>query len=166
MLAEALAEAEACARGERAELERAAVAALHDALNAAERVDWQTPWSAAAERLASVSSPPWASLSALQRLDAFADWVREGERAAAEREALERESTRRAERDARCAFIRLLRAEQEAGRLGPRTCWRDFAPTLVGQPAYQAACACVGQMDVALEVGGAGLRTLGFRVEP
>jgi len=141
VLSEALAEAEACAREERAERERAAIAALHSALNAADGVDWQTPWSVAAERLASLPSPAWASLSALQCLDAFADWVREGERAAAEREALERESARRAERDARCAFIRLLRAEQEAGRLGPRTCWRDFAPTLAEQPAYLAVCA-------------------------
>jgi pre-mRNA-processing factor 40 len=54
---------------------------------------------------------------------------------------LAREAARRAEREARAAFVRLLRVRHAAGELGARTAWRDFAPRLAGEPAYEAVCA-------------------------
>jgi pre-mRNA-processing factor 40 len=149
ILQEALHEADAVLREERRKAERSAAQALRsrlDALQAAGRLDASTPWRKAWAELQASPSPGAQDdgLGAAQRLDVFADWLRDAERAEAEAAARAQEAQRRREREARDAFCLQLRLRAADGRLTARSSWRDCAAAMAGDPSYVAVCANLG----------------------
>jgi len=136
---DAVAEAATAAREQRKAARDAAIASLRSALDKAPGVTHETPWRAAMEALGELQGALWVSvLSKAERLEAFAEWVREGERAAAEAAALAREAQRRSERNARKEFSALLWQCVSDGRLTARTTWKDFVARVAHEPAYIA----------------------------
>ncbi|KAI8462428.1 MAG: hypothetical protein J3K34DRAFT_527752 [Monoraphidium minutum] len=93
-----------------------------------------TPWRKAAVKLE--DEPGCQGLDKADRLRLFQEHMlalEEEERAARDRA---RDDERRAERRRRDVFRAMLREHMAEGRIGPKTRWRDYGPTVEGEPAY------------------------------
>ncbi|GBF88168.1 hypothetical protein Rsub_00880 [Raphidocelis subcapitata] len=95
-----------------------------------------TQWRRAAARLE--GAPAFAALERVDRLRVFQEHVQSLEEEERRERDRAREEERRTERRRRDAFKALLREHMGEGRIGPKTRWRDYGPTVEGEPAYAA----------------------------
>lgn len=90
------------------------------------------------------AEPEFRELSKLERLDAFAEFMRDVETKDRARTVAARAEKRRAARKAQAAFRALLDDLRASGRVHVRMRWAEFLPIAEGRDAYEA-CRRAGQ---------------------